>query len=91
MQMKSDILKDKPESERNEIWYVIAYRYTCILSFHTLTCPKSRIFLLMVYSQYCKHKLVFKTGFRMHVSSFIHRHSYIFTTDMGVFYCVALS
>jgi hypothetical protein len=37
MQMKSDILKEKSESERNEIWYIIAYRY--ILSFHTLVLP----------------------------------------------------
>ena len=37
MQMKSDILKYKTESERNEIWYVIAYRY--ILGFHTFVFP----------------------------------------------------
>jgi len=34
MQMKSGILKDKTESERNEIWRIIAYRY--ILRFLTL-------------------------------------------------------
>jgi hypothetical protein len=37
MQMKSDILKDKSESERNEIWHIVVYR--CILSFHTLVFP----------------------------------------------------
>ena len=37
MQMKSDILKDKTESQRNEIWHIIAHRY--ILSFRIPVFP----------------------------------------------------
>ena len=94
MQMKSDILKDKTESERNEIWHIIAHRY--ILSFRTLVFPAHNRVVLFLFaygvSQYCKQERVFKKRFRrMHVSAFIHGQCYIFTTDMRVFCCIALS